>query len=198
MSLPGFPHRVLRQRGHAAVEFALIAVILFSFVFGTIETARIVYVWSTMTQVISQTARGAALTSPKDTDEWDAMRLRAMFLSEAGQTLPLAGDIGIGHLRIDYLKFDATTTVAAPLCRAQNTVNCLNAPTGDSCVRFVRVRLCQPGDGACASVSYQPLVNFPGLNVLKVAMPHFTAIAPLETMGKPGDCSSPNPAHEDP
>jgi hypothetical protein len=184
-------HRFHAQRGVAAVEFALLAIILLVFIFGTIELARVVYLWSTMTQVTSQTARGAAITNRKDPVAWNAMRRRAMFLTAPGQTaLPFGGNIGLGHLQIEYLRFDAeTVAAAAPLCPAQNTVNCLNDPHGASCVRFVRVRLCNPDNPGCTKVVYQPLAPLPGINKLSVNMPWFTAIVPIGTMGTPGDCT---------
>jgi hypothetical protein len=191
MNNAGLRHRFRVQKGAAAVEFALLAIILFVFIFGTIELARIVYLWSTMTQVTSQVARGAAMTNPKDGVAWTAMLRRAMFLTTPGQTkLALGGDIGPGHLKVDYLKYDAETiAAAAPLCPAQNTVNCLNDPHGASCVRFVRVRLCNPDNPGCTKVVYQPLAPLPGINKLSVNMPWFTAIVPIGTMGTPGDCT---------
>jgi hypothetical protein len=187
MSKAGLRHRFAAQRGGAAVEFALLAIILFVFIFGTIEIARIFYVWSTMTQVTTRAARSVAMTSKADAP---AALWRAMFLDAAGGQVPLA-DIGTGHLRVEYLKFDAATPVATsalPACLALNTAKCLDDPHGDSCVRFVRVRLCKPNSDPCAPVTYQPLVALPGIDKLGINMPLFTAIVPLGTMGTPGAC----------
>jgi hypothetical protein len=144
-----------------------------------------------MTQVPSQAARGAAFTNRKDPLKRDPMLRRAMFLTAPGQdTLPLGGNIGLGHLQIDYLRHNAQSVAsAAPLCPAQNTVNCLNDPQGACCVRFVRVRLCDPAKPGRAKLPYQSLVPTPGVHKLNINMPWFTAIVPLETMGTPGDCS---------
>jgi hypothetical protein len=188
MSKAALRHRFAAQRGGAAVEFALLAIILFVFIFGTIEIARMFYVWSTMTQVTARAARSVAMANKADAP---ATLSHAMFLDAPGGQLPLAGDIGTAHLRVEYLKFDAETPVtpsAVQACLALNTVKCLDDPHGDSCVRFVRVRLCKPGSAPCAPVAYQPLVTLPAIDKLGINMPLFTAIAPVGTMGTPGAC----------
>lgn len=184
-------HRYAAQRGGAAVEFALLAILLFVFIFGVIEISRMMYVWSTMTQVTSRAARGAAMTSPNAVALAD-MRRRAMFMSAPGGRLPLAGDIREGDIRIEYLNFDASTVIpdtSVPACLAQNTLNCLTNPQGATCVRFVRVRLCQRDSPGCTRVTYRPLAPLPGIHLLQVSMPFFTAMVPLQTMGTPGACS---------
>jgi hypothetical protein len=188
MSQPCLRYRFSAQRGGAAVEFALLAIIIFVFIFGTIEIARMFYVWSTMTQVTNRAARSVAIASKAAAP---ATLWRAMYLPAAGKTLLLGGGIGEGHLRVDYLKYDAATPVAfdkVPACLALNTANCLDDPHGDSCVRFVRVRLCVPDSDPCGRVPYEPMVGLPGINQLRVSMPMFTAIAPLGTMGQPSAC----------
>lgn len=185
-------YRLTGQRGSAAVEFALVALIRFGFIFGTIEVARIIYLWSTMTEVTNQAARAASMTNFNDTIEMTALRQRAMFLTGSNQKLILGGAITDTNLQIDYLMWDARTKVGTPpTCVAQNIVNCLNDPKAANCVRFVRVRLCKTiaSSGDCNRVPYEPFVALPGIDKLGVNMPWFTAIAPVETMGTPGACS---------
>ena len=61
-----------RQRGVAAVEFALGSLLFFTFVFGVIELARALYVYSTMVEV---TRRAAAIGTDADVDLDDHKKL---------------------------------------------------------------------------------------------------------------------------
>jgi hypothetical protein len=191
MRLAGFRHLPARQRGVAAVEFAILSIVRFLFIFGTTEVARVLYLWNTMTQVTSSAARAAALSNFSSTSDKEQVRRKAMFLTGPGQKLILGGGIDDTNLIIEYLKADARNPVSPiPACPAQNIVNCLNNPSGNSCIRFVRVRLCAPSDDAgCAHVRYAPMLSLPGMAALNIDIPWFTAIAPVETMGTPGTCS---------
>ena len=69
-----------------------------------------------------------------------------------------------------------------PASPAENRLNCLSDPYGASCIRFVRVQVCQPNSSnGCTPVPYQmlfPLVDFSGLT-----LPRSTTTAPAQTMG---------------
>jgi Flp pilus assembly protein TadG len=183
-----FTPRRAPQRGTTAVEFAMVAVVFFLFLFGMIEMSRALYLWSTMTTVTNRAARAAAITSPTDAAAKDLLRQRAMFVTSAGQEMILGGGIKPGNLTIDYLQGDASTVIATPPCPADNVVNCLNDPNGATCVRFVRVRLCLAGT-SCSRVPYTPMVALPGLDALRISMPYFTAVAPIEPLAIPGACT---------
>jgi hypothetical protein len=172
------------QHGIASVEFALVAVVLFGFIFGVMEVSRLAFLWSTMTEVTSRAARAAAMADFNDGAAKDLLRQRAMFLAGPGDKLLLSGDIGYSYLKIDYLGANASTIVAPlPSSGAENTAICLNNPNSPSCIRYVMVRLCLPGGGNCDRVPYSPLTTLLGPDVFKIDMPYFTAIAPIETLG---------------
>lgn len=174
------------QRGSAAVQFALVSMIFFGFVFGTMELARALYLWNTLTQVVSRAARGAALANPADAAALDLVRQQAMFLDGPGNLL-LGGDIDDSYLRVEYLAADLATPVTPAPCPLQNLINCTEDPGGATCIRFVRVRLCMPG--TCAPVPYQPMGGFDALAGFHINIPPFTTVVPAQTLGLPSSCT---------
>jgi hypothetical protein len=182
------PFRRARQGGTAAVEFALVALVFFTFVFGVLEVARAAYLWSTLTQVMNRAARGAAMVNPSDPAAMAQVRQNAMFGNAAGK-LALGGDIDVSYLRIDYLARDGGTPVTVlPPCPVQNVANCINDPSGNSCIRFVRVSLCMPGTN-CNPVPYTTLVGLDAMAAFRFNMPTFTTVVAAQTLGMPGACT---------
>jgi hypothetical protein len=180
MNAQRFPSRNYFERGVAAVEFAMLAVVLFGFIFGTIELSRVIFVWSTMTEATNRAARAAAMAGFGATGQ---LRQDALFVSSSSGKLMLGGDIDPSYLRIDYLQADAATpTVPTPTSPQLNAAVCLANPADAACARFVSVRLCLPGTN-CSRVRYVPLASLPGIALLNIDMPYFTAIAPVETPG---------------
>ncbi|MFL6660281.1 MAG: TadE/TadG family type IV pilus assembly protein [Massilia sp.] len=184
---PSVPGPVPRgQRGAAAVEFALGAMLFFTFVFGVIELARALYMWSTLIEVTRRAARGAADTDFSDAGKLDVVRSQAIFADIPGG-LPLRGSIGPSNLAIDYLNASLARVDPLPACPEQNIVNCNSDPEGASCIRFVRVRLCTDNSAACNRVNYQPIISanfFPGA---PLQYPTFATITPVATLGhRPG------------
>lgn len=185
-----------RQRGVAAVEFALLAAIFFAFAFSILEVARAVYLFNTLQEVTRRAAADAA-NSDFDSASEAAVRRRALF-SDANGNLILGSPITPDHLKIDYLSISTGASAGTlttqrvstlPLCPAENVTNCLTDPYGASCIRLVQVRICEPGDGDdCTPVPYQPLLPFIDLSGLK--LPQATTIVPAQTLGnKPGALS---------
>lgn len=178
MPLPSLrPQRPL-QTGAAAVEFALVSLLLFTFVFGSMEVARALFLWSTLSEVVARAARMAAVASPADEA---AVRHKAMFLTAANK-LPLGGDIDESYLRIDYLTCDRATRASPVPSPMDNLLNCTAGPTAANCVRFVRVRLCLPGTD-CAQVPYKPIVGLDTLRAFNIALPTFTTVVAADTLG---------------
>jgi hypothetical protein len=173
------------QRGVAAVEYAAGILVFFTFLLGTMELARAMFVWNTSFEVTTRTARAAAMVSFNDTGALDALRKIAMF---GRSHLILNNDVSYTDLKIDYLQSDGQSAVSPmPPCPAMNVANCLDNPSGASCIQFVRVRLCR--GGSCNAVPYTPLVQLPLLTSFNINMPYFTAIAPVESLGMPGTCT---------
>ncbi len=188
MRLPTVSIRPARQGGHAAVEFGLVAIVFFSFVFGALEIARGAYLWSTLTQVTNRAARGAAMTNPADAAAMAQVRRNAMFGNSSGR-LALGGAIDDSYLHIDYLARDGATVVTVlPPCPVQNIANCNSDPNGSSCIRFVRVSLCRPNTN-CDQVPYIPLAGVGGLTAFNFDMPRFTTVVAAQTLGLPAACT---------
>jgi hypothetical protein len=75
----------------------------------------------------------------------------------------------------------AIPAAAMPSCPSRNRVLCMANPNDASCVRFVRVRVCAPGDaGVCAQVPYKTIVP---LISLGFRLPMATTIVTAETLG---------------
>jgi hypothetical protein len=176
--------RKRRQRGATAPEFAIVAVIFFAMLFGTIEVARALYLWSTLAEVVGRAARIASLTAPGD----EALARQQAMFGDANGKLPLGGGIDATYLRIDYLAFDRRTTVAAPPCPQQNIINCINDATGPTCVRYVRARLCMPGSN-CTQVTFNPIVGLDAVQALRMSIPTFETVAAAESLGLPAACN---------
>ncbi len=76
-----------RQRGVAAVEFALIAVVFFTLLFGAIEVARVLWVWNAASEATRFGARLAVVCDLNDSVIKTRMRERLGGLSDSHITL---------------------------------------------------------------------------------------------------------------
>jgi hypothetical protein len=176
--------RKRRQRGATAPEFAIVAVIFFAMLFGTIEVARALYLWSTLAEVVGRAARIASLTA-RATKRWRASKRCSATPAASCRS---AGAFDATYLRIDYLASDRRTTVAAPPCPQQNIINCINDATGPTCVRYVRARLCMPGSN-CTQVTFNPIVGLDAVQALRMSIPTFETVAAAESLGLPAACN---------
>jgi hypothetical protein len=167
------------QRGAAALEFALGAVIFFSFIFFVLELSRVFYLWNSLVDVTRGAARAAAYSDPSATS---MLTLRNAVMRTSSGGLPLGGNLGVGNLVIDHLNGNLDP-VAAPACAADNISTCAGNPEAATCVRFVRVRLCASNDAACGGVPYQPLVSTGLLPMANFKFPTFATITPVGTLG---------------
>ena len=193
-----------RQRGTAAVEFALLASLFFLLVFGIIEVARMLYVYGTLQEVTRRAASSAAHVYPTDSAGIARLKYAALFRSGPGE-LALAPPVSDAHLQIDYLALtrdpdDGELSLAPvasgsiPNSAARNRQVCMANPNAANCIRFVQVRICGTsidGAGACPLVRSRmmlPLVD------LRVPLHRATTIVPVESFGyQPGDSPCPCP-----
>jgi hypothetical protein len=186
------PRRAVRvprraaQRGVAAVEFALGAVVFFTLIFGIIEMARALYLISTLVEVNRSAARGAAVADMGNATTSADVLGRAMFEAIPGG-LPLGGGLNKSNLAVDYLNNSLTPIGVTNNCPEQNIINCAANPDGNSCIRFVRVRLCADASKAiCERVRYVPLIGL-GFPPGTLDLPHFDTVTPAGTLGyRPG------------
>lgn len=184
------------QHGAFIVEFAMVLLIFLILAFGVIELARIMYVFNTLEEVTRRAASAATNTDFSDASAMSAVRQGAVFRNSPG-LLTLGAPITDAHVRIDYMSLiragtgsgnmtlSEIPTANLPSCVATNKIVCMNNPNDPHCIRFVRVRICDPIDtNACSSVQYQTIASIVGmqLNLLKA-----TRIVAAESLGfKPG------------
>lgn len=122
------PRHLLRQRGVAAVEFALIASIFFMLLIGIMEMGRILFYWNTATEATRLGARLAVVCNIDD----GAIKSRMMAL------FPM---LKPGSIAIDYLPGNCT----ADNC-VQVTVSIVAAGTViPTYIPFVPLSLTLPG-----------------------------------------------------
>lgn len=63
---PGFPHLRERQRGAAAVEFALVAIVFFMLLIGIVEMGRVLFTWNAAAEATRYGARVAVVCGLND------------------------------------------------------------------------------------------------------------------------------------
>ncbi|USX29529.1 pilus assembly protein [Oxalobacteraceae bacterium OTU3CINTB1] len=178
------------RAGAVTAEFAIVIIVFLAIVCGVVEVARLLYIFNTLQVVTQRAAAAAANTDFTDAAAMNGVRQRAIFRGSAG-TLALGTPVTDAHVRIDYLSLaDAGGTVITeipnaqmPSCPANNRVNCMENPYGQSCIRLVRARICDPADTSqCARVAYQPLFSFIAIPLRLSRAP---ALRPVETLGAP-------------
>lgn len=181
------------QRGFAAVEFAFVALMFFTLVFGIIEVARAMYICNTLQEVTRMAAAKAANADFSDPAALQTIRQKSIFRDSPG-TLVFAEPISDQHVRIDYMYIPQNAvapvaiTSALPASPEQNRLNCTRDTNAADCVRLVRVRICKPDGGAnCDPVPYQTLVSIISLPFL---LPVATTIAKVESLGMPPKVSN--------
>lgn len=147
--------------GTSTVEFALVAAILFTMIFGVFEVGRGYYAYSMLEEVSRRGARLAAVCPINDA----AVPQLAVFNDAGdGDESFLVKGLTPGHVRIDYLDAD-NAVVTNP-----------TEPAGFLRIRYVRARV--------VGFAYQ--VNVPYVAGLgSITMPEFTTILPRESLGVP-------------
>lgn len=181
------------QAGTAAVEFAFVAIIFFMFVFGVIELARLLFVYNSLHEVTRRAAAAAVHAYPRDAGATANVRQYAIFRSSPGD-LMIANPITDNHIRLEYLRSDLTVIPEAswPDNAGVNRQICMMNPRAPTCIRFVQVRVCDPGEtGQCNRVTSQMLLPLIGL---RAPFHRATTIVPVESLGwVPGTPPPPEP-----
>lgn len=176
-----------RQAGSVAVEFALVAIIFFTIVFGTLELARFEYLLNTLQEVTRRAAAAAANADYRDSAAMSAVRSGAVFRDSPGP-LGLGDPVTSDHVTIDYLSVSKTSwdldhMSTLPACPAGNKSNCMTDPHAGNCIRFVRARICASMDaeGNCNRLPYQMV--FPFLDLSGIRLPTAETIVPAGSLG---------------
>ena len=180
------------QRGVAAVEFALVAVVFFMILLGIMEFGRIMYVWNTAQEVTRRAAREAVVRD-FSAAEIAAIQRDSIFKSGTSGTVNLPAGVEIANttVKIAYLAVDAGGNRVAitggnmPADPADNISACGDAARMfTSCIRFVQA--CIAVDDTCASsIPYQPMVLLlANLGIdLAINIPASTVVMPAESLG---------------
>lgn len=168
------------QRGAAAVEFGMVAMVFFLILLGIVEFGRLLYLWNTVQEVTRRAAREAVV---RWTDEEPNIQCEAIFAASGcastGAELPGGWEVQNASVSIRYLSaYDSATGIGTdaspePTSAADNLAACLDAARSNSCIRFVEARL--------VGVSYQPIVGL--FSALAIPLPPSTVVMPAESMG---------------
>lgn len=179
------------QGGVAAIEFALVAVILFLLLFGILEFGRLFYVFNTVQEVTRHAAREAVVRWVDNSSTSPAKTL-ALF----GRTrMPAGAEINVNNIDIKYLKADGTEIANSklPPDPTANITACLDPSGVYDCIAYVQVSI--------IGGTYRPMVSFfSGFQItvfpfstanpfrldLRVPIPASTVTMPAESMGYTG------------
>ncbi|HEY1044099.1 MAG TPA: TadE family protein [Telluria sp.] len=171
-----------QERGVTMVEVAILMSLFFAIMLGVIELSRIMFLWNTLANVTRRAAVTVAVSAP-------AADHSAALTAVAFGGVPLTDPVIDGsYFTVDYLNRD-NEAVPAPASAGDNLRNCAQDPEGlTQCVRFVRVRLCQPGgEGDCERVPFEPLFPLGGVTGIEIRFPTFETIVPAGALGyRPG------------
>lgn len=170
------------------MELALCLTVFFLLTLGTIEIARMLYVFNTVQDVTRAAARAASMTDFSNAAAMTALRQRALFRASPG-ALPLMPNLTDAQVRIEYLSMTADGTLAPvnpPACPAANLRQCTLNRYGPTCIRAVRASICGNADGDCEPLPFAPITGvLPGLSNLTV--PVSATLVKAESLGyRPG------------
>ncbi len=164
------------------MEFALVATLLLTLLFGVMELGRILFVWNSAQEVTRRAARDAAVWG---FDLTAAAQYDAVLHPGAGTgtiAFPGIGEITNGTVAIQFMTgaYGALSpTSAPPVSAALNQSNC--ALGLSPCVTAVQASLCAPGITPCQPVAYLPIGIF-GTG-FQLFLPMATVTVPLEGAG---------------
>ncbi len=156
-----------RQRGAAAVEFALVSLLFFTLLFGILELGRMLFVYNTLQEV---TRRGAREAVVRWIDQTDAIKTLALF---GGSALPAGPEITAANISIEYLNKANNVVVLAPLDPGDNLSACGDVTRTASCIYSVRV--------AVNNVVYSPASSL--FSMLNIALPSSSVTMHAESLG---------------
>jgi len=156
-----------KEKGAAAVEFAVVTMAFLVLLFGIMEFGRLMYLFNTIQEVTRRAARQAAVTWAT-THQTTAFKQSALF---GGDTLPAGREVGTANVQIQYLNLAGNVVTTLPTGAADNLVHCANATT--QCIASIQVSI--------SGVTYAPMSGlFP---FLAITLPPSTVTMPAESLG---------------
>lgn len=177
------------QHGMAAVEFAYVAIPFFLLLFGTMEFARLLYLWNTAQEVTRNAARQVVVTDFTNAAAITAIQRAAVFRVTAG-ALPAGAEITDARVVIRYLNAAGAVPTSMPLDPGDNVSACQDAARVNSCIRSVEV--CLSTGSTCTPanlISFVPMVSLfstnagSGTDLRGLRIPLSTVRMPAESLG---------------
>lgn len=170
------------QRGVSAVEFGLVAAILFALLFGIIEFGRLFFTINSVQEITRRAAREQVVRWVTAASDIQCHAVLQPSGCANDVNFPGAIDIEKVHVRLSfYNTYDDAVGGINPIIPsssdpASNLSNCLDG--NESCIRFVRAMLSNT-DGTPLDFNviapYMPSGVFP--------LPRSTVIMPAEALG---------------
>lgn len=184
--------RARSQRGAATVEFALLAILFFMILLGTMDFGRLMYIWTTTQEVTRHAAREAVV---RDFTSAEIAAIQRESIFRGGSTgaayLPAGVEISNTTVKIVYLTVDAggnrvaITAGNMPADPADNLSACGDAARVTiSCIKFVQACVAAASD-CLTYVPYQPMVGLlANLGIdLAINIPASIVVMPAESLG---------------
>lgn len=192
--LPLAPVRfAARQRGVAAVEFALVAIPFFLLLLGAIEFGRLMYLWNTVQEVTRNAARQAVVTNftpgPGGGDNAEIARIKreAVFgIYDAAQTtpyfLPVSSEVNNNRVILRYLNAQEGVATPMPSSPGENITRCVSNANDPGCIRYVEA--CVSTGTTCAeAILFVPLIGLFAPLTSGLTIPLSTVRMPAESLG---------------
>lgn len=178
-----------KQRGAAAVEFGIIAVLFFTLFFGIIEFGRVFYLYNTVQEVTRCAAREGVVNWK--TAENSIQRKCIFQGGSTGNVALVAGwEIQNIHVQLRYLNSPGETEEASPQPDSiEGNISECEAKTSN-CIRFVEASLwCTTSDPKKCNqtthrIIYQPMFGL--IPVSGIGIPNSTVTMPAESLGYGG------------
>jgi hypothetical protein len=89
-----------RQKGTTTVEFAIVATLLFTLLFGVMEVARALFVWNTLAEV---TRRGARVAAVCPVDHPSVAKVAVLGDPLGGAASPILKNLTTANVQVEYL-----------------------------------------------------------------------------------------------
>lgn len=173
------------QRGAAAVEFALIAMVFFTLLLGIVEFGRFLYLFNTVQEVTRNAARMQVVRWVTAKCEVQRAAVFQGGTSCAEVSLPAGPEVTNTKISIGFYNTYADAlgqtnelmSYYSGKNQTDNLVNCLL--TNDKCIRFVRASFTDASGNS--NLQYVPMI--PLFSYLSISLPGSTVIMPAESMG---------------
>jgi hypothetical protein len=103
--------RGARQRGTTTVEFAIVATVLFTVLFGVIEVGRALFVWNSLNEA---TRRGARVAAVCPVNHPSIARVAVFGDPLGGDSSPILNNLSTANVQTDYLDENGASTANFP------------------------------------------------------------------------------------